>query len=279
MVHLQQTISTRVSFSGHGVHTALPCLLTVSPAPANTGVVFCYKGIEIPANYKNVSVSNLCTTLRSTGSEQISISTVEHIMAAVVGLSIDNLFIEVSALELPILDGSALPYVEAFANAGLVKQEPRNYFVVKQQSRVESDFGFAEFLPYNGTIFDITIDFPGTIIGRQQMMYDMAKDDFSTQIAAARTFGFAKDIEMFWAGGWALGSSLENSVVIDTQGVIANASGLRYENEFVRHKLLDAVGDTALIGHKFKGIFRSFCSGHSLNFKAVEKLMKMSKIT
>ncbi|WJW79770.1 UDP-3-O-acyl-N-acetylglucosamine deacetylase [Bartonella sp. TP] len=278
MADLQQTIASTVTFSGHGVHSALPSVLKVSPAPANTGVVFIYKGVEVQANYKNVSVSNLCTTLCSSGLDQISIRTVEHVMAAIVGLSIDNLFIEVSAPEVPILDGSALLYVDSFAKVGLVKQEPRSYFVVKQKSRVESEYGFAEFLPYDGTVFDVTIDFPGTIIGRQQMIYDMAKDDFSIEIASARTFGFAKDIEMLWASGLALGSCLENSVVIDTQGSIANASGLRYENEFVRHKLLDAVGDTALIGHRFKGIFHSFCSGHSLNFKAVEKLMEMSKI-
>lgn len=276
---MQKTIASPIALSGYGVHSGTPSSLVISPAPADNGIVFRCQDVAIAANYQNRYNTSLCTAITSRfEGRQVVLSTIEHLMGAITGLSIDNLFIDVFANELPIFDGSALPYVKSFSKVDIIEQAPRKYLVVKQPVRVETEYGFAEFLPYNGTIFDITINFSNTSIGSQNFVFDMSKDNFARHIAPARTFGFVKDIENLWASGLALGSSMENSVVIGERGEIVNTEGLRFANEPVRHKLLDAMGDTALLGGKFKAIFRSYCSGHSLNLKAVEKLVEMSKI-
>ncbi len=195
-------------------------------------------------------------------------------MAALFGLGIDNVMIEIDGSEVPILDGSAAMFVEAFQQAGI---EPlaakRRYIRVIKPVRIDSGASWAEFQPYDGTRFEIEIDFDSPAIGRQRFAGDVDAEVFCKDIARARTFGFMKDVERLWAAGYALGSSLENSVVIGDDDRIINMEGLRYEDEFVRHKTLDAMGDLALGGARFIGCFRSYRSGHKLNTTALRRLL------
>jgi len=195
-------------------------------------------------------------------------------MATVFGLGIDNLVIEIDGNEVPILDGSAVPFVEAFDQAGLeVLAVKRRYIRIVKPVRIESGASWAEFRPYSGTRFEVEIDFESPAIGRQQFASDINADVFRRDIARARTFGFMKDVERLWAAGYALGSSLENSLVIGDDHRVINMGGLRYPNEFARHKTLDAMGDLALAGARFIGCFRSYRGGHRLNSAAVRRLL------
>ncbi len=195
-------------------------------------------------------------------------------MAALFGLGIDNVAIEVDGMEVPILDGSAGSFVEAFEQAGI---EPlavkRRYIRVIKPVRIDSGASWAEFRPYGGTRFEIEIDFENPAVGRQLYAGDIDTEVFRRDVSRARTFGFMKDVERLWAAGYALGSSLENSVVIGEDGNIINMEGLRYKDEFVRHKTLDAMGDLALAGARFIGCFRSYRGGHKLNAAALRRLL------
>jgi UDP-3-O-[3-hydroxymyristoyl] N-acetylglucosamine deacetylase len=195
-------------------------------------------------------------------------------MAALFGLGIDNLVVEVDGDEMPILDGSAASFVEAIDQAGIETLDvKRRYIRVLQPVRIDSGASWAEFRPYDGTRFEIEIDFDSPAIGRQALATDITATTFRRDIARARTFGFLKDVERLWAAGYALGSSLENSVVIGEDHRIINMEGLRYADEFVRHKTLDAMGDLALAGARFIGCFRSFRGGHKLNAAALRRLL------
>ena len=195
-------------------------------------------------------------------------------MAALFGLGIDNLLIEVDGAEVPILDGSAAQFVEAIDQAGIeVQGVKRRYIRVLKPVRIESGASWAEFRPYGGTRFEVEIDFESPAIGRQSFASDINDDIFRREISRARTFGFMKDVERLWAAGYALGSSLENSVVIGDDNHIINMEGLRFSNEFVRHKTLDAMGDLALAGARFIGCFRSYRGGHRLNAAALRRLL------
>jgi UDP-3-O-[3-hydroxymyristoyl] N-acetylglucosamine deacetylase len=195
-------------------------------------------------------------------------------MAALYAMGIDNVTIEMDGNEAPILDGSAAPFVEAFEQAGLEKQSvSRRYIRVLKPVRVEQGASWAEFRPFAGTKFEVEIDFADQAIGRQVFSAPLEADFFRKEISRARTFGFMKDVERLWAAGYALGSSLENSVVIGEDGRIINLEGLRYSNEFVRHKMLDAMGDLALAGVRFLGSFRSYRGGHKMNATALRALL------
>ena len=273
----QTTLKSRATLSGIGVHSGAPVTVHFLPADADTGIVFHLaqagqEAREFRALVSEIGATDLCTMLGDPVGRHIA--TVEHLMAAVFGLGIDNLIIEIDGNEVPILDGSAMPFVEAFDQAGVeTLSVKRRYIRVVKPVRIESGASWAEFRPYAGTRFEIEIDFESPAIGRQLFASDMNDDIFRRDIARARTFGFLKDVERLWAAGYALGSSLENSLVIGDDNRVINMGGLRFPNEFVRHKTLDAMGDLALAGARFIGCFRSYRGGHRLNANALRRLL------
>lgn len=273
----QTTLKSRVTLSGIGVHSGAPVTVHFLPADADTGIVFHLvrageEAREFRALFSEIGATDLCTMLGDPAGQHIA--TVEHLMATVFGLGIDNLVIEIDGNEVPILDGSAAPFVDALDQAGLeTLGVKRRYIRIIKPVRIESGASWAEFRPYAGTRFEVEIDFESPAIGRQQFASDINDDVFRRDIARARTFGFMKDVERLWAAGYALGSSLENSLVIGDDHRVINMGGLRYPNEFARHKTLDAMGDLALAGACFIGCFRSYRGGHRLNSAALRRLL------
>lgn len=273
----QTTLKSRVSLAGVGVHSGRPVTIHFNPADPDTGVVFHrvgdeFDGAEISANVSSIGGTDLCTMLGDQSGAHVA--TVEHLMAALLGLGIDNVAIEIEGGEVPILDGSAAPFVDAIDRAGVeTLAVKRRYIRVVKPVRIENGASWAEFRPYHGTRFEIEIDFESPAIGRQAFASDVSPAMFRRDLARARTFGFLKDVERLWAAGYALGSSLENSVVIGEDHKVINMEGLRYSDEFVRHKTLDAMGDLALAGARFIGCFRSYRGGHKLNAAALRRLL------
>jgi len=272
----QTTVKSRATLTGIGVHSGKPVTVHFLPADADTGIVFHLsngsQAREFRALVAEVGATDLCTMLGDPAGEHIG--TVEHLMATVFGLGIDNLIIEIDGSEVPILDGSAMAFVEAIEQVGVeTLAVKRRYIRVVKPVRVEAGASWAEFRPYDGTRFEIEIDFESPAIGRQQFASDINPDIFRRDIARARTFGFMKDVERLWAAGYALGSSLENSLVIGDDNRVINVGGLRYPNEFARHKTLDAMGDLALAGARFIGCFRSYRGGHRMNASALRRLL------
>jgi len=272
----QTTVKSRATLTGIGVHSGKPVTVHFLPADADTGIVFHLsnggEAREFRALVAEVGATDLCTMLGDPAGKHIG--TVEHLMATVFGLGIDNLIIEIDGSEVPILDGSAMAFVEAIDQVGIDTQAvKRRYIRVVKPVRVEAGASWAEFRPYDGTRFEVEIDFESPAIGRQQFASDINPDIFRRDIARARTFGFMKDVERLWAAGYALGSSLENSLVIGDDNRVINVGGLRYPNEFARHKTLDAMGDLALAGARFIGCFRSYRGGHRMNASALRRLL------
>ena len=302
----QTTINQEIEITGIGVHSGAQVTITISPAGAGTGIKFISRtaatstaskavasassGLstssdvmtdmaddckaQIDANYQSVSNVTLCTVL--SGENGAHVATVEHLIAAFRGLNIDNAVIEVDSHEIPIMDGSARPFVEALLEAG-IKELPaqRRFIKVLRPVRVSEGGGFCEFTPHDGFHFDVEIDFDSPVIGRQRYQMELTPERFCAEVAAARTFGFIKDVEHLWASGRALGASFKNTVALDDDRVL-NPEGLRFEDEFVRHKLLDAIGDVALAGAPIVGAFRSYRGGHRLNYLAVKTLLEDS---
>jgi UDP-3-O-[3-hydroxymyristoyl] N-acetylglucosamine deacetylase len=273
----QTTIRSRIMLEGFGVHSGKPVSISFLPADPDTGIVFHHMNAagdtrEIRALVSEIGGTDLCTALGDPSGHHVG--TVEHVMAALFGLAIDNLIIEVDGDEMPILDGSAAGFVEAIDQAGIETLDvKRRYIRVVKPMRIDSGASFAEFRPHDGTRFEVEIDFESPAIGRQSFAADITAQSFRRDISRARTFGFMKDVERLWAAGHALGSSLENSVVIGDDSRVINMEGLRYKNEFVRHKLLDAMGDLALAGARFIGCYRSYRGGHRLNAAALRHLL------
>ncbi|RCL00421.1 MAG: UDP-3-O-[3-hydroxymyristoyl] N-acetylglucosamine deacetylase [Candidatus Tokpelaia sp. JSC085] len=275
----QSTLEKEITFSGYGIHSGKPSTVVLKPAVADHGIIFFLRS-EVgrlhgfPADVFHTIPMDFCTTL---GVDNIRIETIEHLMAAIAASGLDNLAIEVSACELPILDGGAAFYMKAITEAGIRTQKVmRKYIRILEPIEIRSGDGFAGFSPSpsDAMRFDISIFFASSAIGRQHLAFTLDTDRFARDIAPARTFGFLKDVETLWAAGLALGSSLENSVVIGLDDRVLNAGGLIAADEFVRHKALDAVGDTALLGWPFIGIFYSFKGGHRLNAQAVRALLE-----
>ncbi|NVP56449.1 UDP-3-O-acyl-N-acetylglucosamine deacetylase [Mycoplana rhizolycopersici] len=277
LLGFQTTISSPVTISGTGVHSGAMVSITFHPSEADTGIVF--QRVHDNGNvneYRAVSSqvgnTDLCTVLGF--SPEKSIATIEHVMAALYALSLDNVLIEVSGAEMPIMDGSSAPFIEAIDQVGLrplaVK---RRYIRVVKPVRVESGSSWAEFSPHDGTRFEVEIDFDCPLIGRQAWKGELTPATFRSELSRARTFGFMRDVERLWAAGYALGSSLENSVVISDDNTVINVEGLRYGDEFARHKTLDAVGDLALAGAQFIGCYRSYRGGHKMNALALKALL------
>lgn len=271
--HHQTTLKSRVTLDGVGVHSGKPVSITLTPADPDTGVVFhCSGDAEIRAVVSEIGATDLCTMLGDAGAQHIA--TVEHLMAALFGLGVDNVAIEIDGNEVPILDGSSAAFVEAIDQAGIVEQSAkRRYIRVLKPVRIDNGASWAEFKPYGGTRFEVEIDFESPAIGRQNFASDIDAATFRRDLSRARTFGFMKDVERLWAAGFALGSSLENTVVIGDDNRVINMEGLRYRDEFVRHKTLDAMGDLALAGARFIGCFRSYRGGHRLNAAALRRLL------
>jgi UDP-3-O-[3-hydroxymyristoyl] N-acetylglucosamine deacetylase len=273
----QTTIRDRVTISGFGVHSNAPANLVLHPADANSGVVFLRSGLPggrerlIEAKWSNVSQTQLCTVLGDP--TKASVATVEHLMAAISGLGVDNVMIEVDGPEAPIMDGSAAPFVEAIDEVGVVSlSASRRYLKIRKAVRVDRGAAYAELRPFDrGLSLDVEIDFPVRTIGRQRRSVALDPTLFRTQIARARTFGFVSDVERLWRMGFALGSSLENSVALDGEQIV-NPEGLRYGDEFVRHKMLDSIGDLALAGAPILGAFKSYMPGHAMNLRVLEAL-------
>ena len=272
----QTTLRSRATLTGTGVHSGKPVTVNFLPADADTGVIFHLstgsESREFRALVAEVGATDLCTMLGDPAGEHIA--TVEHLMATLFGLGIDNIVIEIDGHEVPILDGSAVAFVEAIDQAGIeTLAVKRRYIRVVKPVRIENGASWAEFRPYSGTRFEVEIDFESPAIGRQLFASDINPDVFRQDIARARTFGFMKDVERLWAAGYALGSSLENSLVIGDDNRVINMGGLRYPNEFARHKTMDAMGDLALAGARFIGCFRSYRGGHRMNASALRRLL------
>lgn len=278
----QATLRDRIEFTGIGVHSGKPVTMTLLPADADMGVIFSVVGpdngngsgssVDIPGNINSVSATDLCTVLGDPNG--VFVATVEHLMAALSAYGIDNVIVELDAAEVPVLDGSSHQFVEAIESVGITSLSAmRCYIRVKKTVRVDMGASWGEFVPYDGTRFEVEIDFDCATVGRQKFASDMNADIFRDEISRARTFGFMKDVERLWAAGFALGSSLENSVVIGDDDKVINPEGLRFKDEFVRHKTLDAIGDLALSGAQILGCFRSYRGGHKLNSLVLQELL------
>jgi UDP-3-O-[3-hydroxymyristoyl] N-acetylglucosamine deacetylase len=269
----QTTIDSEVVMKGTGVHSGAEVSLILHPAEANTGYNFYVQGGghigHVAGDFRAVSNLTLCTVISA--ADGTTVATVEHLLAALRGLGVDNAAIEVDGNEVPIMDGSAEQFVDAIQEAGLRElDEPRRYIKVLRPIRVNDGDSVGEIFPYNGFRLDVEIDFKSEFIGRQRLDIDITPSSFK-KICRARTFGFLKDVKQLWAAGRALGSSLENTVAIGDDRIL-NPEGLRYTDEFVRHKTLDAVGDIALAGAPVLGLYRSYRGSHRLNSKVLHAL-------
>lgn len=261
----QITIMRKVECTGIGLHSGKKVKLALRPAPEDTGIVFHVPGRdgrrEITPVPEAVIATGLATTL---GRDNVTVATVEHLLAALRGLGIDNVRIDVDGGEIPIMDGSAAPFIMLLSEAGVrVQHKPRKVLRIKKPVNFIRGSKGIRAEPYNGFHVDYAIDFPHPSIGRQRLALDVTPRTFSS-VAKARTFGFLRDVEMLRERGLALGGSLDNAVVLDERGVL-NKEGLRHSDEFVRHKLLDFVGDMAMLPLPLHGRFTVSCSGHALN--------------
>jgi UDP-3-O-[3-hydroxymyristoyl] N-acetylglucosamine deacetylase len=271
----QTTLAREIQLTGTGVHSGAPVSLTLHPAEADTGLRFLVtkRGrviAEIPAHVANVKNLTLCTVIGDdTG---VTVGTVEHLLAALRGLSIDNLYIEIDSKEVPIMDGSSAEFVDAIDRVGIRElSEPRKFIKVLKTVRVEENGCWGELAPHFGFHMDVEIDFSSPVIGRQRIEFEMSPGVFRHEISRARTFGFMSDVEKLWKAGLALGADLTNTVAIG-EDKIMNREGLRYPQEFVRHKMLDAVGDLALAGMPLLGAYSSYRGGHRLNSLVLQEL-------
>ncbi|MFO7727630.1 MAG: UDP-3-O-acyl-N-acetylglucosamine deacetylase [Desulfonatronovibrio sp.] len=262
----QQTIKKEIKCSGIGLHTGQKVSLCLRPAEEDTGIVFVHQGAQgqhrLELNPHNVTSTDLATTIGTNGKR---ISTVEHLLAALKGLGIDNIYIEVEGTELPIMDGSAASFVFLIHSAGIRKQhQARQIFAFKKPVAFKEDGRWIRVTPYEGMKIRYTIDFDHPMVGRQSFTYEHDSAQFIKYLSKARTFGFLRDVENLQSMGLALGGSLDNAVVLDEYGVI-NPGGMRFSDELVRHKVLDFLGDMTMMGVDLWGSFEVHCSGHAFN--------------
>jgi UDP-3-O-[3-hydroxymyristoyl] N-acetylglucosamine deacetylase len=262
----QHTIARPASLSGIGVHSGEPATITVRPSDAGTGVRFVRMdrgGAVIPAHALRVATTMLGTNM--TNDDGVSVATVEHFLAACAGLGIDNVVAELDAPELPILDGSSKPFVEMLESAGVVEQAaPRRPLRILKTVEVRDGVKFARLSPGKGFEFRVTIDFSSKAIGRQAIAFTMTPESFTKEVAWARTFGFAKDAGAMHGMGKGLGASMDNTIVVEGDAIL-NPGGLKTPDEFVRHKLLDVIGDLFLAGGPIEGLYEGEQPGHALN--------------
>ncbi len=272
----QRTLKNVIRATGVGLHTGEKVYLTLRPAAANTGIIFrrvdLPEPVSIEATPQNVGETTLSTTLHKNG---VRVSTVEHLLSALAGLGIDNAYVDVSAAEVPIMDGSAGPFVFLIQSAGVEEQAaPKRFIRIKRPLRVQDGDKWACFEPYDGFKVTFTIDFdhPAFRDENKTASIDFSSTSFVKEVSRARTFGFMRDIEALRQRQLALGGSLDNAIVVDNYRVL-NEDGLRYADEFVRHKILDAIGDLYLLGHSLIGSFTGYKSGHGLNNQLLRELL------
>jgi UDP-3-O-[3-hydroxymyristoyl] N-acetylglucosamine deacetylase len=272
----QRTLKNVIRATGVGLHSGEKVYLTLRPAPPNNGIVFRRVDLEVPVEIKarpeNVGDTTLSTTLCKNG---VRVSTVEHMLSAMAGLGIDNAFIDLSAPEVPIMDGSAGPFVFLIQSAGIEEQNaPKRFIRIKRTVRVEEDDKWARFDPFNGfkVSFGIEFDHPVFHERSNYATVDFSTTSFVKEVSRARTFGFTRDLERLRENNLALGGNLDNAIVVDDYRIL-NEDGLRYEDEFVKHKVLDAIGDLYLLGHPLIGAFSGYKSGHGLNNMLLRTLL------
>jgi UDP-3-O-[3-hydroxymyristoyl] N-acetylglucosamine deacetylase len=274
----QTTLQDHVTVAGIGVHSGAPATLTLHPAEPNTGIAFLRCGTdgqpdrELSANYRSVTATEFATVLGDQSGP--AVSTTEHVLAALHGLGIDNAIVEVDGPEVPIMDGSAAPFVTAIDQAGIATlPESRRYIQVLKPVRIAKGDSYGELRPHaRGLRIETEIEFDHPLIGRQTFATEVEPDLFRRELARARTFGFMRDVAKLWSAGYALGASFENTVVIAENRVL-NPEGVRFPDEFVRHKAVDAIGDLALAGAPLIGAYRSIRGGHKLNHAVLTALM------
>lgn len=272
----QRTLKNIIRATGVGLHTGEKVYMTLRPAAPNTGIIFrrvdLEQPVDITASAENVGDTALSSTL-ITGDTRIA--TVEHLLSAFAGLGIDNAYVDVSAPEVPIMDGSAGPFVFLLQSAGIEEQNaPKKFIRIKKSIVVEQPDKWARFDPFNGfkVSFEIEFDHPVFKKHSQQATVDFSTTSFVKEVSRARTFGFMRDYEMLRSRNLALGGTLDNAIVVDDYRIL-NEDGLRYEDEFVKHKILDAIGDLYLLGHSLIGAFTGYKSGHALNNQLLRTLL------
>lgn len=273
----QRTLHNTIAATGVGLHTGEAVHLSLCPAPVNTGIVFrrvdLPQIVEIPARAENVRDTRLSTTLAKDGAR---VSTVEHLMSALAGLGIDNAYIDMDASEVPIMDGSASPFVFLIESAGIQEQSVAKRFLrIKTPVTVAEGDKWARFEPYQGfrVSYDIEFDHPVLQASNQTASMDFSTTSFIREISRARTFGFLRDIKSLQQAGLALGGGMDNAIVMDSERVL-NDGQLRYKDEFVKHKILDAIGDLYLLGYPLIGAFAAYKSGHQLNNALLRRLLE-----
>jgi UDP-3-O-[3-hydroxymyristoyl] N-acetylglucosamine deacetylase len=272
----QRTLKSSVSARGVGLHSGKKVLMVLRPAAPNTGIVFCRTDLDaasvVPARADLVGDTALGTSIVNGNAR---VATVEHLLSAIAGLGIDNAYVDLSAPEVPIMDGSAAPFVFLLQAAGIEEQNaPKKFIRVLKQVRVTEGDKWAEFKPYDGFKLNIELEFDHPVFKKRQQTGTMefSTTTFLKEISRARTFGFVKDLEYMRSRNLALGGTLENAIVLDDYRIL-NEDGLRYDDEFVKHKILDAIGDLYLIGGPLLGEFTGFKSGHGLNNKLLRSLL------
>ncbi len=275
-LHYQNTINEKITFSGVGIHDGKAVDINLIPADPDTGIVF--KRVDltrnnlINVNYKNIVKSRFCSKIQNDFG--VSVFTVEHLMSALSSLSIDNLTIEINAPELPAMDGSALEYTLKILEIGKKTQnKKRKYIRIKKRLSTNIGKRWIEVVPSNQLKLDIEIDYPNTIIGKDNYCYFHDEINFVKNICLARTFALAKDVNKLRASGFAIGGNLNNAILVDKKNII-NESGLRCEKEFIKHKVLDCLGDFYLSGYQIIGSFKSFAPGHELNSEIIGEIFK-----
>ncbi len=275
----QFTLNKIINFSGVGVHNGRAVSMSVEPADVDTGIIFIRTDVKsnnvIKAVIENIFDSNLCTKIKN--SHDVSVSTIEHLMAALNALSIDNAIIKINNSELPALDGSSYEYVKKMLKSGIKLQSAnKSYIKVLRKIKVNDGKRFISISPSNELTINISIDYPDTIIGNSKFYYSHSKENFINQLSEARTYAFFEDIEKMRIAGLAIGGNLNNALVVDKYKVL-NPDGLRFEKEFVKHKTLDCIGDFYLLGMQLVGEVSCFAPGHKLNQMFVKEILKDKK--
>jgi len=273
-MNLQRTLKKEINCSSIGLHTGRKINMKIKPAPADTGIVFIRKDLPeampILARYDNVCDTTLATTLGSNG---VTVSTVEHLLSAFSGMGVDNAVVELDSFEVPVMDGSALPFVNMLKEVGThVQKKNKKMLIIKKPVSVNNGDGSAMFMPADEFKITYEIDFKHPVIGKQSLNMTFSDEIYEKDICAAQTFGFLKDLEFLQAKGLALGGSLKNAIVLDEKKII-NKEGQRIENVFVKHKILDAIGDLFLLGMPIIGHFIAYKSGHRLNNLLLRELI------
>ena len=273
----QRTLKTSVRATGVGLHSGIKVEMTLRPAAPNSGIVFRRMDLDPPAELKAdpylVTDTRLCSMLESGAAK---VSTVEHLMSALAGLGIDNLIVDLTGPEIPIMDGSSAPFVFLLQSAGIIEQDAAKQYVrIIKPIEVRDGDKWARFVPHNGFKVEFTIDFKHPVFEKsgKTVSIDFADKAYTKEVSRARTFGFMHEVEALRNSGLALGGSLDNAIVMDEYRVL-NQDGLRYDDEFVKHKVLDAIGDLYLLGHPIIGAFEAYKSGHALNNALLRELLQ-----